>query len=730
MTKVRRHGLVVAVAALLAIFLPIAPVALAQQSGAGQPVAVGRPSSEKSATGLSSLPSLRGQNASASVRGPDPPVASLRTTEPSSNSSSIIPVDFLSPVAYLTNGTGATEVAVADLNGDGIPDIVETDSCADFHPFQCISPSGGVAVLLGNGDGTFQPAATYEVDNGAISVVIADVNGDNKPDLVVGGGTSVSVLLGNGDGTFQSAVSYASAGWQFTPGQFVPISVADLNGDGQPDIVVANQCAASSSSCAVGSIGVLLNGGGGAFQPAVSYASGGAVPGSLVVTDLNSDGKPDLVVGNCATTYPGFCPGQITGQEETNGIVGILLGNGDGTFQPTSTFSSGSNVLWPPMIAVADLNGDGAPDLAVGGNMVGVFLGNGDGTFQGAQIYDTGGYAVAVADLNNDGQLDVVATGYQNEGSAIGVLMNNGNGTFQPPQEYPTAGSSGNCCLALADVNGDGIPDVEVASTLSVSAEVLLGAGDGSFLSAYTYTLGGQWPNGLVVTPLTGSGRPDLLVSDNVRNPAFGSANGAAALVLLNNGAPTVTALASSPNPSFRGEPATLTATLTGESGTPTGTVFFYRKKIVMGAATLSNGSATFSTSSLPVGKNLITAAYQGSSSYAPSTSAALTQVVKAPYLTETDLATSGSPSVVGRPVTFTASVSSADGAIPNGETVTFYADSTEIGTGTTNGGVATFTTSSLAAKTYTIKAVYSGDATFKESHGTVRQVVTKSETD
>ncbi len=226
-------------------------------------------------------------------------------------------------------------------------------------------------------------------------------------------------------------------------------------------------------------------------------------------------------------------------------------------------------------------------------------------------------------------------------------------------------------------------------------------------------------PNDVVV-----NGTTHLAYVANGGGYPFGGSNNVTVIGILPL---TITSLTSSLNPSGLGQSVTFTATVASASGTPTGNVVFYERRIMIGSAALSNGSATLSTSSLPVGSHPITAAYQGSSSYSSSTSAALTQVVrKLPFPSKTSLTTSGSPSDVGQAVTFTATVTSEDGAIPDGETVTFYAGSEEIGTGTTSGGVATFTTSSLAVGTHTIKAEYPGDATFKASKGSVHQVVTK----
>jgi hypothetical protein len=140
-------------------------------------------------------------------------------------------LNFATAVAYGSDGDLADSVAVADVNGDGKPDLLVTNA-----------KGSTVGVVLGNGDGTFQTAVTY--GSGGInpySVAVADVNGDGKPDLVVGNegnsncsGGAVGVLLGNGDGTFQTAVTYCSGGIEA-----VSVAVADVNGDGKPDVVVA-----------------------------------------------------------------------------------------------------------------------------------------------------------------------------------------------------------------------------------------------------------------------------------------------------------------------------------------------------------------------------------------------------------------------------------------------------------------------------------------------------------
>jgi FG-GAP-like repeat len=376
---------------------------------------------------------------------------------------------FAPAIAYGSGGYEPGSVAVGDVNGDGKPDLVVANFCASQVGGGCPNGDNGtVGVLLGNGDGAFQAAVTYSSGGwGSVSVVVADVNGDGKLDLLVTNScpeynsecplatnSTVGVLLGNGDGTFKPAVTYASGG--FDPSS---VAVADVNGDGKPDLVVANGCIPQPQRTCGGYVSVLLGNGDGTFQPAVTYASGGIIPHSVAVADVNRDGKPDLLVANqCLLAAGGGCPNGM------NGGVSVLLGNGDGTFRPAVSYDSGG--LYTNSVAVADVNRDGKPDLAVANlenGSVSVLLGNGDGTFQPAVSYSSFGHqqplSVAVADVNGDDNPDLLVLAV----FSVSVLLGNGDGTFQPAVSYDLAsGSVGP--LAVADVNGDGKPDLVVAN--------------------------------------------------------------------------------------------------------------------------------------------------------------------------------------------------------------------------------------------------------------------------
>jgi len=294
-----------------------------------------------------------------------------------------------------------------------------------------------------------------------VFVAVADVNGDGKPDVLVANTCvsinnfsdcfpqtgSVGVLLGNGDGTFQATQAYDTGG-TYTDS----VVVADVNGDGKPDIIVTN-CAfiCDYGFTDDGSVGVLLGNGDGTFQPVQTYDSGGVGPVGVSVSDLNGDGNPDLVVINW---YPDNDP-----------PIAVLLGNGDGTFQPAQKYSSGGS--GGRSILVADVNADNTPDLILANGTITVLLGNGDGSFQDPVTYDSGGWGlVATADINADGKLDLIvgACGDSSCNSGIvGVLLGNGDGTFQAALVTNTSASLGRQ-IAIADFDGDGHLDVASGS--------------------------------------------------------------------------------------------------------------------------------------------------------------------------------------------------------------------------------------------------------------------------
>jgi FG-GAP-like repeat len=316
------------------------------------------------------------------------------------------PVFFNAPIQFqgLGNVAGA-----GDFSGDGKLDLVLVGG---------IVGAGTVQIRAGNGHGGFEVGEIYNVGGGPNYVAVGDFDNDGKLDLAAANWNSgtVSILLGNGNGTFQAAVDY-SAG----PGGPHGLTVGDFNGDGRLDLAVATSGG--------NTVAILLGDGDGTFGPPTAFAVG-AYPESVVAADFNGDGKLDLAVSNFGADY--YEPGTIS----------ILLGNGDGTFQPQATYSTGG--LSPTALAVADFNGDGTPDLVVSDitkNDAGYFcevailLGNGDGTLQPAVVYPVGtpssipaftGVA-AVGDFNHDGKPDLAV----GSGSAtVSILLGNGDEHF------------------------------------------------------------------------------------------------------------------------------------------------------------------------------------------------------------------------------------------------------------------------------------------------------------
>jgi FG-GAP-like repeat/Abnormal spindle-like microcephaly-assoc'd, ASPM-SPD-2-Hydin len=306
------------------------------------------------------------------------------------------------PAVQYASGPGPRWMVAADINGDGNLDL----AVADFA-----TTPNNVAVLLGNGDGTFQAPTFLSVPGIPSGIAVGEFNGDKKLDLavtnwVIGSQPYLSVFLGNGDGSFQPPINNLTSA---TP---LAVAVGDFSGDGKLDAAVGENNVGSFQ------LQILLGNGDGTFGSGQIYGLVDEVS-AVVAADFRNDGKIDLAAAGI------LGPG-----------VQVLLGNGDGTFQTPVNYLVPSSYS----IAVADLNGDGKLDMAVAnfggpnGNQsdASVLLGNGDGTFQPAANYPIGKLStfVAVGDFNNDKMPDLVLT--DRVDSDVIELLNTGVVSFSP----------------------------------------------------------------------------------------------------------------------------------------------------------------------------------------------------------------------------------------------------------------------------------------------------------
>jgi hypothetical protein len=614
--------------------------------------------------------------------------------------------------AFLNQGNGSfaagistwagylpSNVTIADVNGDGKPDAI----VADFY-------SMDIFVLLGNKDGTFAAAPMGYPPGGDVwsAPVVADFNSDGRPDILIPSGLaaeweSLVLLTGLGNGRFVAPHDYFFAGGAAgTAADAWGVATADLNGDGLPDFVVGNL----ASDTNVGVTVFLSN----AASPnkdlrlGVNYGSGGNLE-FVALADIDGDGNPDIIASN---TIPGSL---VTGE------IQVFLGQGNGTFSSLPTkfpVVSGSGL---GQLMVGDFDGDGKPDVAVldtctissnqvdlcnvwimlnrstagtpafaapvnypitslgweiaaadlgNGHLdllvtqtqstaVSILLGDGTGNFAPQPDFDLGRFypvGLSVAQLNPAGHLDlVVSVDDSNAGMGIVVASGNGDGTFATPVLYPaTSKNTGTVTpfpadVRVADLNGDGILDIVYANAGDGTVGVLYGTGlwgngQSPFYEPVEFPANG-FPLTLLLADVNGDGALDAVVEGTGYSGVT---------TLLNTGANQLTL---SPGPVVLGSqfksarlarphaaPGSFSFTATvgplplpgaPPSTTPSGTVTFRDGNTVLGVVTTSAGSATVTPTLSSAGTHIITATYSGDDHYVGQTRATLIQTIDAP---------------------------------------------------------------------------------------------------
>ncbi|MFL5270726.1 MAG: FG-GAP-like repeat-containing protein, partial [Anaeromyxobacteraceae bacterium] len=450
----------------------------------------------------------------------------------------------LAPQPPIAVGVAPAFVSVADLDLDGLPDLVVANSGDDT-----------VSVLMNDraSPGVFKPQGVVPVGGKPLAVAIADLDGDGKPDLAVANNLedTLTVLLQGAGGTFSPAPPLVAVQ---DPRSILAL---DLDGDGKPDLAIVNASAvpgARSHTVTVVLNTTATAGGPLAFSSPVDVDVG-TDPITAVAGDLDGDGKPDLVVpsGNDDAVFvllnrsaagaaafsverhtAGFLPfavavADLDGDGKADlavasldaDAVTILPNLGGGTFAPPATFTARPTYTVgasPDAVAAADLSGHGKVDVAVanaGDDTVTVFRNRGDGALVAdPQPYAAGHgpSALALVDLDGDGARDLAVA--DAAGDAVSVLRNLGSAGFATPVSYPTGAPGAKpVAIAAADLDGDGAPDLVVANAGAGGVAVLLNNGHGAFLAAVPYPTGTA-PSAVVVADLDGDGAADLAVTD------------------------------------------------------------------------------------------------------------------------------------------------------------------------------------------------------------------------
>lgn len=385
-------------------------------------------------------------------------------------------------------------ILLADFDNDGIDDIIVA-----------LGNDNVITFVKGRGDNDFfnPPMGQTRVGTGPIGLAAADLTGDGELDLVVaneGGDSapgSISVLRGNGNGTFTLILQQDP----LKPGELVAELPTEL---GTKAVVLGNIDAnpaldALALNTRDNSISIFTGGADGAFAPAGILDTGGS-PQALALIDLDGDGRLDLVVA-----------------ESNEDAVSVRLGNGDRSFGPAVSYLVGTA---PNRVTVGDVDDNGTLDILVSNSRSGdlsLLRGDGMGGFGGVRTFvaDAEPQAIVLADMNADGLLDpVAATQGGSDGPSVAVLTNRGGGVLQAVEDVRAG--NGPSAVAAADVNDDALPDLLVTGDEG-QLMILLALPGGGFGEPSAVAVGGRGL-GIVALDLNGDTRPDLAVVDNQNN--------------------------------------------------------------------------------------------------------------------------------------------------------------------------------------------------------------------
>ncbi len=606
---------------------------------------------------------------------------------------------FSLPEAY----AGVTE-AFADMNGDGVPDMVQSmETLSNFQSF---------GLVQGSGDGSFQGIPFTLMPNGQESIV-SDMNGDGLQDVIGSPdyGSAPQVFLSAGNGRFlpgpqNSTVQAGDFGSLF--------AAADFNGDGKQDVVsISNGCQYISCGAPPYHLGPpsqilsYLGSGTGALTYVSQLALGILDPVGAVTGTFGNKGHQDIVVA-------------FAGQGGGTGGAIYVAGNGDGTFAAPVTVPLLS--YNPISIVSADLNGDNKPDLVIAdaGGTVTSYLGNGDGTFSPvfssilSVTLSASATSTVVTDVTGDGIPDLICISQVVPSpAALKVFEGKGDGTFAPNAIFSSSIGMGLAgAVSVGDLNGDGLPDIAfLLASAGQNVQVYLNRGAGVFAAD---------PTLYNIDPVSGELRRLALMRVNRNADESGNkANldavvmgpGVESLINLNNPAPPApSALSLSIDGQTNllpGQTITFYATLMPSSGdtNPSGTITFVANGTQIGTASLLQDKASIIYTIPAPGSYTIQANYSGDTSDGGASASLDFYVQK--IVSTASLAATTTTAAAGTAITFTATVSPAAAS----GVVTFFDGANTLGQATLASGIGTFTTSSLAVGSHSITAMYAGDA-------------------